>query len=631
VRFESPQHLWALLAVVALGAGALFLQTRAEDQFRKFAQKKLWKWIAPEYSATHSRRKIWIWIFSLVFFVLAWARPQWGMREEKIKLAGLDVVVVLDVSLSMEVEDVSPSRLSKSKHFIRGILEGLKGDRVGLMAFAGSASMASPLTNDMSYVAESLELLSPRFAGLQGTNIALGLEGALRVLDRGTQPVPQGMMDPSGSRAIVLISDGEEHEPEAAALAKRIKEAGIKLYVFGVGTSKGGPIPIRDPEGRLISYKKDSSGKTVTSSFKPDALTSIALSGGGTYWNMSDTESEAQEMLKDLGALERGNYAEKTFLIYHERYQIPLAIALFLLMIEMSLAGYRTVRSAAMGLVVFFWLSPVSAQASVIDGVTTYQKNNEGVSAFEKGDLDEAAKKFGEAQALQPEKSELRFNEATTRAKKGDLEGGIQNLQSAAQEAIKNNQGSLAAKSLFNLGVALGQKGDRNSAIQAYLSSLNEAQKTKDDALIEDIRKNIELLVRQDEEKKKQKQKSDQQDKNQSSNQDKDQNQEQQQDQQKDQDQNKDQQAKSEKDKDKDKDKQDQSGENEKEEKKQSNNKDVQDPEKSRQKYQFNSKKLSKEDAEQVMAELGSKEKDLRDRMNRTSNRGQPRREQKDW
>jgi Ca-activated chloride channel family protein len=576
---------------------------RRKERFTRFASPMIWPSIAPELDWNARLRKGLLWVLALAFVMIALARPQMGSHAETAHVSGLDIMVALDVSNSMEVEDVVPSRLKKAKHLIRSLIDRLGGDRVGLVAFAGSSYVASPLTTDLDYVLETIEVLTPRSVTNQGTDIGIALETAARALDRGAEELTGSN---ANSRAVLLISDGEDHEGKGAEGAKKLKEAGINLFVMGVGTEAGGPIPVRDDEGQLHGYKRDVRGQSIVSSFKPDDLKKIADTAGGKYWMVTANENEIRDLLDALGLMSRSDYAEKTFMVYEERYQWPLAIAILLLILELCIPARRILPKAGAALLLALGLSAAGTgiPEARADGLRTYLENEKGVEALQKGKLDEAKKSLGTAQALDPSSPEIQFNEGLLQMQEGDSDSAVSSFDGAAQEAAKRGNSDLSGKAYFNRAGALSKKGDLDGAIQSYLSSIEMAQKAKNARLEDDARKNIELLFKE-QQKQKQQQNQDQKKKQ-------DQKQDQQQQQQQ-------QQAQNDQDQKKQQQQQRQQGQQQQQEKQYQQNK----------KQEFRSLKMSKEDAERVMAELSGREKELQGRLKKQ--RGQPSSTDKDW
>ena len=626
MRFLAPHWLYPLL-VLPLAILFIYLDEKGrKKRFQAFASESVWRALAPEADFGSRGRKAILMILAFGFLLIAMARPEWGTHEEVAKMSGLDIIIALDVSNSMETEDVVPSRLKKAKHLIRDIVDHLGGNRVGLIAFAGSAYLACPLTTDTEYMLDSLSIQSPRIIANQGTDIELALQTADTALDRGAEAQdPHTGQAPLPTRVVLLVTDGEDHEGGAREMAQKLKADGIKLFVFGLGTEKGGPVPVRDDSGQLQGYKRDSHGQPVISSFKPNEMLKLALDGGGKYWNVSDSESEVGALMQELGTLSRGEFAEHRYLIYEERFQLPLAIAIILLLLELSLATQKrrpiTKLAALFFGILMVGTQPQTVQASVLENpADTYLENKEGVEAYNAGKMEEAKKHFGAAQAREPSKSELFYNQGLVDLQGGNADAAIGSFGQAAQGAMSAGRPDILSQSLFNLGSAFSKKGDMKNALRSYLAAIEAAKQSGDSKLADDARKNIELMAQSQQEKKKQQQQQDQKDK-------KDQ---------------QDQKNQSEKSGDQDqKDQKDKKGEGEEKEKdsaqKQKDSDQGKDGHEQKTpqytempKYdKFNSKKLTSDDAERVFSELKNRELDLQVRQKKqNANRNN---NQQDW
>jgi len=591
-------------------------EKRRMSYFKKFAQEKMWARIAPDLDPKARLRKSRYWLLGITFIFLALARPQWGTHEEVVQASGLDVVIALDLSNSMETEDVVPSRLQKAKHLIRSLVDKLQGDRVGVVGFAASSYVACPLTTDLGYVLQTAEILNPHMIQNQGTDIGIGLDTALKALDRGAvENTPGDVGKVLPSRVIILISDGEDHEEHTLESAKKIKDAGAKLYVLGIGTQKGGPIPVKDDSGNRVGFKKDRQGQPVVSEFHPNDLLEIAAGAGGRYWTTTLGEDEVNEIASDMGSMTRTDFAERRYLVFEDRFQYPLVLGLFFLFLELFIPA-RKIRNTAALLFFALQLFHVSAQASPIGSIDTYESNEQGLKLYQQKKFEEAQKQFGEAQARDPGKPELDFNQGVAQLQQGNAEAASESFKNSAREAVAKNNPELVGKSLYNLGGALTKKGDLKAAARAYLSSISIAVKSKNPELEAQARKNLELLTQekkkqeqQKQDQKQQKQKEDQKDQKQKKDGD---GKPDQKDQKKDPDSNPDQ------NKDKNKD--------ENQDKKKPNEK-YQDN--SRNQRQFKSKKFSDQDAERVINELEEHEKQLQNNLKKRHAQSQT--TEKDW
>jgi len=602
VKFVNPSWLWLLLLIPGLYIALLLHEKKRKAQFEKFVKSSLWPDIVPELDPRARIVKGRLFLAALFFTLIALARPQWGTHEEIAHVTGLDIMVALDLSNSMEVEDVSPNRLKKAKHLVRNLAERLRGDRIGLIAFAGSSFIASPLTNDLEYISSTLEILGSHSITSQGTDISAALESAARGLDRGAEesaPVPEVKSFPS--RVVLLITDGEDQEGGAAEAAAQLKNSDVKLYIIGVGTQKGGPIPMRDADGTLRGYKKDRKNQPIISTFQPDQLTALAAAGGGKYWNATPDESEIEEILTDLNALNRAEYTERRYLVYEDRFQFPLAIAVLFLLLELGIPHSRKSTSskiqALMVAVLCFASLGHSHAAQAAVPLDVYLENKKGVKAFSEGDAEAAKKHFGTAQAIDPTRPELEFNQGVIRLQEGDAEAAARSFEQAAKLGQGNS--ALSGQALYNLGGALVKKGDIPNAIRSYLGAISQAQRANDTQLGDDARKNLELLIQQQQQHKQKQQEK----------------------------QNKNEQEKQKQEQEQDQEKQKQDQKNQENQKEKKPNQ-YEDPKESR-KRQFRSPKLSHEDAERVMAELKNREKELHNRLKKQQ--GTARGVQKDW
>ena len=655
MKFISPIWLWGLLFLPLLYLYVIWDEKQRKGRLDRFVNQSLWSRLIPDIDLLAPIRKLKLWIISLGLIFLALSRPQFGSHEEVVQIENLDIMVVLDISRSMDVEDIIPSRIKKAKHWIRSLVQKLEGDRVGVISFAGNADLVCPLTTDLEYALSRMDSLSPLSAKSQGSDLGAGLDAAIQALERGgqTAELPGSETPQVSSSAIILISDGEDHEAGAEQVLKRSEKAfkqGMKLFVLGVGTEKGGPIPIKDESGASLGFKRDAQGQAILSSFHPEMLSSLAKEVGGKYWTMTSAEGEIQQILNDLGMQNRTERSQKRFTVYEDRYQIPLFLALLLLFLELSIPsrklpkkiphrlGRRLRRKEVVGILIgLALLSEGQAYAQPKAGGSTpldvYLHNQKGMKALEEGKVDEAQKDFGEAQARDPGRPELEFNQGVVQMQKGDVERAIQAFDSAARLSQDRNNLPLLGKSLYNLGVAQSKKGDMQGAVDSYLGAIQNAQALHDQKLEAAARKNLQLLIDQakqqqqkDKEKqdKDQKQDQQQQDQNQQQkSQESDQSQENKSPGKKDQKEDQNQSKQGSGDQDKDKDQKQKQGQNPEDQEKSDGNKDK------KKKPSFDSKGMTSEDAERVFSELKAKERDLQERLQKQNAKQQT--HAKDW
>jgi Ca-activated chloride channel family protein len=267
-------------------------------------------------------------LLALAFLFVALARPQWGRKMEHVERRGLDLVLLQDISLSMLAEDVKPNRLVRSRHEISAFLENLTGDRVGLVAFSGEAQVMVPLTLDYGTVQMMLRELNPGWL-MPGTNLEQAIRKGMSLYKNSGGAGQYSVM--------ILMSDGEELEDAAVNAAKEAAEMGIRIYTIGIGSREGVPIPVKTRNGE-VAYKKDVQGNIVTTRLEEGTLQEIASVTGGLYFYASPGEFQLQKVLTEIAGLEKKEHATDRMENYQDRYQIFLALAALLFLIEATVS-----------------------------------------------------------------------------------------------------------------------------------------------------------------------------------------------------------------------------------------------------------------------------------------------------
>jgi len=335
VRFVHPDYLWLLLALPLLGLAGWWSVQRRRAALARFAGGSAYvNRFAAGVSAHRRAAKLLLLYFALSAGIVAAARPQWGTRIEEVQRRGIDVVILVDTSLSMAAEDVPPSRLGLARHAIHSLLPRLAGDRVALVTFAGRAALECPLTVDHGAVRLFLDVIDVESVPVAGTSLASALEVAIHTLG-----APEGGGE-ARSRAILLFSDGEDHEGGVEEVLDEIERAGIAIHTIGVGTATGAPIPVRDASGASSGYKKDREDKVVTTRLDETTLEFLALESGGRYYRATPGQAELEEIAMALKSLDEQEFGAVLRARYEERYQIPLVVALLALLAE-TLFGDR--------------------------------------------------------------------------------------------------------------------------------------------------------------------------------------------------------------------------------------------------------------------------------------------------
>lgn len=320
--------LWVLLPVIGI---LVWFGRRKENILRQFADAELLKELA---GGRPLKREFWrnvLWAAALAFSLIALARPQWGYEWREVRRQGLDIIVAVDVSKSMLAQDVKPNRLERTKLAVQDLVKKLKGDRIGLVAFAGDAFLICPLTADYHGFLLSLDDLDTESVSRGGTNVAAAIEEAVKEYDQ----------TPSRYKAVIVVTDGENLEGDPLSAANKAKTKGVKVFCVGIGTPEGELIQLQDIVGNP-EFVKDEKGNFVKSKLNEDLLQKIALSTGGIYVRAGGAEFGLDLIYeRELSKLERRDIDTKMEKKYYERFQIPLALALLALLAETFLALSR--------------------------------------------------------------------------------------------------------------------------------------------------------------------------------------------------------------------------------------------------------------------------------------------------
>jgi Ca-activated chloride channel family protein len=328
----------ALCGVAALvGALALLLALRRRSRVRAFLTERLVDKLAPGTSRWLPATQAGLQGLGLILFGLALAQPQCGTTSELTKRRGIDVVVALDASKSMLARDVQPSRLERAKLELATLLDELKGDRVGLVAFAGDAFIQSPLTSDYSAVKLFLRAVDPEQMPQGGSNIGEALTLARQVLDNADRG--------SKERVVVLLSDGEDLTGQVDEAVAALKEARVQVLTVGVGSEQGEPIPVYNRRGEFVDYKKDSSGETVITRVDRAGLSAIADATGGAFFYQPRGVAMS-EVLERIEKMQKSELESRVTVRYDERFQVFALPGLVLLVLGMVLPASWRRRSA---------------------------------------------------------------------------------------------------------------------------------------------------------------------------------------------------------------------------------------------------------------------------------------------
>lgn len=329
-RMERPWVLWGLAAGPVMVSLYLFDLYRSNRAMDRFSDAVVAARIMSATSSTRSAMRFLLTRHGLSFVVLALAGPQLGTRIEEVKARGVDVVVALDVSNSMMAEDLSPNRMEVARRALEQLIDRMKGDRLGIVVFAGESYVQLPLTADRSAAKLFLGSIGPGMLSVQGTAIGAAI-------DRARQCFPE---DASVGRAIIVISDGESFEDDGEAAAQTAAEQGIVVNTVGMGSPNGSPIPERS-NGAMLGFKKDREGQTVITKLNEDMLKRVAAAGKGAYVLATDADTGINSLVQDLRQMDQSETGTYRFAGYEDRYQTVLSLGCLLLLLGMLFGDRR--------------------------------------------------------------------------------------------------------------------------------------------------------------------------------------------------------------------------------------------------------------------------------------------------
>ena len=321
-QFENVTFVYYLPVVIAaiLGLGYILLQRKAKAQ-DTFAESHLFARMLNNQSEGNGLGKLTLFALIITFLFIGLANPQWGGKMQRLKSKSSDIIIALDISQSMMAQDILPNRMERAKKFAEGLIESLKSERIGLISFAGNAYLQMPLTSDYAAAEIFVKSANPSQAGTQGTAIADAIDLAQTLY---TDDGPY-------QKALIIISDGENHDAEAIEAAKKAAENGTFIFTVGVGTEEGSPIPVM-VNGRQ-QYKADRDGNPVRSALNKQMIIDLAEAGGGKSWFLNQTNFIADEIKEAMSKIEKKEVQAASFTEFESYFQYFLAIAIFLFVI----------------------------------------------------------------------------------------------------------------------------------------------------------------------------------------------------------------------------------------------------------------------------------------------------------
>jgi len=330
-KIEEPIYFYLLAIIPAMLVVFLLVLWWKKRTQRKFSNGALLEKLAPNASAFKATIKLIFLLLGIAFLIISLVNPKMGTKLKTIKREGVDVVFALDVSKSMLAEDIAPNRLEKAKQIISKTIDRLGSDRVGIIIYAGNSYPLLPITTDHAAANMFLQNANPDMVSSQGTAINEALELAKTYYNN----------DEQTNRFLIIISDGEDHQEETKQVAQNLANEGVKIYTVGVGTERGGPIPMR-LNGAMIGYKKDNKGETVITKRMPEVLQGIADASDGKYIDGNITENPVSEIAEIIANAEKSEFETKQFSDYKDQFQWFLAFGLFFLIVDIFLFEKKT-------------------------------------------------------------------------------------------------------------------------------------------------------------------------------------------------------------------------------------------------------------------------------------------------
>ncbi|MBR3566080.1 MAG: VWA domain-containing protein [Paludibacteraceae bacterium] len=335
-RFAYPNYLYLLLLIPILIVAFILYNRKKQRDLELFGNKELVKELMPNASVIRPRIKFSLLLVSLSLLIVGIARPQFGTKEQTVKRQGIEVMIALDISNSMMAEDVAPNRLERAKQMMSKIIDERRDDKIGIIVFAGQAYVQLPITTDYVSAKMFLDNITPELINIQGTAIGEAINTSVRAFGQ----------DNGSSRAIVIITDGEDHEDNALEAAKQAKEKGINIYVVGIGKPEGSPIPIPG----TMSFRKDKQGNVVITHLNEQMCRDIASAGQGIYVRADNTNTATKTINKELNELATTEIESHIYAEYNEQYQGFIIIALLILIIDFFILNRKNKRLSKINL-----------------------------------------------------------------------------------------------------------------------------------------------------------------------------------------------------------------------------------------------------------------------------------------
>ncbi|HSS79225.1 MAG TPA: VWA domain-containing protein [Thermoanaerobaculia bacterium] len=507
MTFGAPLLLWLALLAPAVAALSLWLWRRRFAADAAWATRGLWDRLLPGFSPRRTALSV-LWLAVAVLGVsLALARPRWGAGEQKVERKGVDVVFLIDSSLSMGARDVPPSRLYVAKSLVRRMARAMPGNRVGLVQTEGDGVMLSPLTLDGGVLDLLLDTIDPGSMPTPGTELASGVETALRTFGQGSEK----------HRVLVVLSDGEDWGGGLDDETAKLKEAGVVAYTLGIGTVNGAPVPI---PGSPSETKRDGEGNIVVTQLHPEVMAKLARATGGSYLQVASAAADPAPLLRKIDRMEKRTFESQSLSTLEERFQWPLALAALALLLHLGLGPFAgpkkgTARTARTGgttgraavlarstvlptlMLIALPSLPVSWEQLLPDWAERWLYNprervERSLAAQKQGKPREAVEPANTALRLAPDDPLVQYDAGTARLGAGRGRQAVAPLEKAAKAAGRE----LAPSAHYNLGGARLAAGDAAGAAEAFKQTLRLQPDNQD------AKYNLELALREEQKQK---------------------------------------------------------------------------------------------------------------------------------
>lgn len=333
-RFASPDFLYLLLIMPVMVLLFIINEIRKKRAIKRIGDENLVARLLPELSGIRPSVKFFIQLAGVAAAIIVLARPQFGSKLEEVKKEGVEVIIALDVSNSMLAEDISPDRLTRAKQALTRLIDNLDNDKIGLIVFAGDAYTQIPITTDYISAKMFLTAIGPEMVPKQGTSIGSAIDLGMRSFTPGE----------GRSKAMIIITDGENHEDDPVAMAEEASKAGIVIHTIGIGSAEGVPVPVT--VGGKRDFLKDADGNTVITKLDEEILKKIAVTAGGNYVRASNTNIGLDEVFGEIRKMKKQEMESKMFTEYNDQFQIFAGIAIFLLLLDFIIMDRKNRRLA---------------------------------------------------------------------------------------------------------------------------------------------------------------------------------------------------------------------------------------------------------------------------------------------